>query len=330
MRLQATLRLQLPAEAILRERTVWDRIRGAFGGKVDLTSDRVRPLLQATAVVDQSRAALKRLKVDNAVSLIVDDTVLFSDVEGKPDDLGDLMLAMSEYAPVLGSTFRFVRFAAEHSEAGLHHVIEIHALGEHPRSDPAASIYVGARIEELEPRPGEAADAYRERVTPLVGREGWIDGYRHQFESFVARLGDAMRAAFPEATVVEERPEAKVVRPTDGAAPTTPPAPGHRAYDPHAHYYPSPYEPMISGLMLGMFLTTAFHPPFIHVVHPSGAPIAPADQLGDHQGAIAPDAADPGAGHDGGSGDADLGDAGGDLGDSSGSDLGDGDFGGFD
>src|SRR6185503_276783 len=124
MRLQATIRLSLPSEAIQRQPTLWERVRGTFGGKVDLTSDRARPLVEAVGIVDQGRAALKRLGVHNAVSLVVDDTVLFNDTEGKPDDLGDLMVAMSEYAPVVSSGFRTIRFAAEHEEAGLHFVVE--------------------------------------------------------------------------------------------------------------------------------------------------------------------------------------------------------------
>lgn len=337
MRLQAALRLRLPHEAIPREASIWQRIRGAFGARVDLDGDRGRPLLQAIAIVDQGRTALKRLGITNAVSLVVDDTVLYSDVDGKQDDLGDLVLAMSEYSPVVSSSFRYIRFAVEHEEAGLHFVVETHAVGEHPIEEPAATIHVGARVVDLEAKLGETAEAYRERVTRLIAREGWLDGCRRQFEAFVARLGDSFRAAFPEGQLAEEGVVAKVVRPADGAPSPRHLGPGHPGYDPHAYYYPSPLEPMLSGLMLSMFLTSAFHPPFIHVVHPSGAPIAPADQLAEHAGELSPEAADPGVeaaaaggehgGGDEAGGDGDLGgdDFDGDLGDAG--DFGGGDFG---
>jgi hypothetical protein len=291
-------------------------------------------LLEAAAIVDQARVALKRLGVENAVSLVIDDTVIFSDTQGRPDDLGDLMIAMSEHAPVFGAGFRTIRLAAEHEQAGVRYVIEIHCVAEHSKEEPAARVYVGGRIAELEARPGETAESYRDRVASRISEPALLDAARRQFEAFVARVADAVRATFPEGRVIEADATAKVVRPTAAADRAQRPQPGHPAYDPYANYYPSPFEPMLSGLMLGMFMSSAFHPPFIHVVHPSGAPIGTADQLGNHAGELDADAPDPGVAEADYGGDGDYGgggaeaDVGGDFGD--GGDFGGGDFGGFD
>jgi hypothetical protein len=330
MRLQAEVLLYLPAEGVLRAESLWDRVKKTFGARVDLSSARARVMLEATAVVDQSRLAMKRLGVDNAVSLVIDDTVIFSDTAGRPDDLGDLMLAMSEHAPVYGQGFRSIRFAAEHEEGGLRYVIEVHCLAEHDKDAPAARVYLGGRVRALEALSGESGDAYQARVAPQIAKEGFLDGHRRQFEAFAARLADALRATFPEGRVEEVAAEAKVVRPAAPGSEAPRPQPGHPAYDPYAHYYPSPFEPMLSGLMLGMFMSHMFAPSFIHVVHPSGAHIAPADQLDGHAGEVSGEAGDPGdaasadhGGHDGG--DVDGGDfGGGDF--DGGGDFGGGDF----
>jgi hypothetical protein len=95
--------------------------------------------------------------------------------------------------------------------------------------------------------------------------------------------------------------------------------------------------------MIGSFLSSGFASPHIMVVHPSGTPIAPANELSNHTDELAPDAQDPGLaageGHadaesaEGGDGDpgGDGGYEGGDAGDlNGGGDFG-GDFGdGFD
>jgi hypothetical protein len=81
-------------------------------------------------------------------------------------------------------------------------------------------VSVGGRIRDLEPRPGETADAYRARVEPLAKDAGLLETARMQFQSFVGRLEAALHAALPEATVEEKRADAVVVRPT--TQPTAP------------------------------------------------------------------------------------------------------------
>jgi hypothetical protein len=102
MRLQSTIDLFLRGEAIHREPSFWERVRRAVGGKVDISTDCVRVALEATAVVDQVRRVFTRLGVTDALSLVIDDEVLFRDTEGRPDDLGDLVLALAEHASVFG------------------------------------------------------------------------------------------------------------------------------------------------------------------------------------------------------------------------------------
>jgi hypothetical protein len=328
------------AEPVHREAGFWDKLRRGLGGKVDLDTGQVRVALEATALVDSIKRAFARVGIDNAVSLVIDDTVIFQDSAGRPGDLPDLILALSEHASVFGRGFREMKLAAEHEEASLHLLAEVRAVTQHRRGEPSAYVSVGARIKDLEPRPGESADAYRARVEPLAKDAGLLETARMQFQSFVGRLEAALSAALPEATVEEKRADAVVVRPT--TQPTAPAEdPRSPVYDPYALYYPSPMSTVLDFMLISSFMTMMMPPPMIMVVHPSGVPIGGADTIASHPEAVEASAIDPGeahGGHDGAGGDYGDGDADGghdaladnsDFGDDAGGDFGD-DGGGFD
>src|SRR4051812_31670769 len=299
MRLIGQIQITMAAsEAVHREPGLWEKLKRGLGGNVNLDTGEVRVALEATALVDQVKRALVRLGVDNAVSLVVDDTIIFQDSEGRAGDLPDLILALSEHASVFGRGFREMKLAVEREEGNLHLLIEVRALTQHRRGEPSAYVSVGGRIKDLEPRTGESADAYRARVEPLARDPGLLETARLQFQSFVGRLEAALHAALPEATVEEKRADAVVVRPT---AQPTPPAQDPRSpvYDPYALYYPSPIGTMLDVMLISSFMTMMMPPPMIMVVHPSGVPIGGADTIASHPEAVEASAVDPGDAHDG-------------------------------
>ena len=281
------------AEAVHREPGFWDKIKRGLGSKVDLDTGEVRVALEASALVDQVKRALGRLGIDNAVSLVVDDTIIFQDIEGRPGDLPDLILALSEHASVFGRGFREMKLAVEHDEAGLHLLIEVRALHAAQAWRAVRVRLDGGRIKELEPRKGEAADAYRARVEPLAQDSGLLATARMQFQSFVGRLEAALHAALPEARVEEKRAEALVVRPTTQPKQPRPQDPRSPMYDPYAVYYPvSPLGVMLDVMLISSFMHMMMPPP-IMIVHPSGAPIGTADTIKDHPEAVEASAHDP-------------------------------------
>ena len=334
MRLVGTIAIHLSGSLIEREPTMWEKLRTKLGGSVDLSTDKVKVELEATAMVDAVRKALVRLRVTNALSLVIDQTVIFQDVHGKTDDLPDLLIAMSEHASVFGKGFKEMRFAAEHEEAGLHLVIETRARTEHLSSEPAAVVSVGGRLKALEPQPSESAEDYRRRVEPLTKDTGGLEAARAQFESFISRLEDALRATLPEARIEQLRAEARLVKPTrrTPAEREHPRSPVHPGYDPHAIYYPSPMGMMLDAMILTSFMHMMMPSPFIHVVNPAGAALGTTQEVAanperadDDPGerAAADDDPDSDAGDD--AGHDDHGDTGG-----GGDDFGGGDFGGGD
>ncbi len=346
MRLNGQIVIHVRGETINRDPTLWEKLRRGMGGQVNLDTGQVRNQLEATAVVDGARRALGQLEVNNALSLVIDDQVIFQDSDGKTADLPDLVLALSEHSSVFGRGFRELRFAAEHEEAGLHLVIETRARTEHRRDEPAAFVTVGGRLTAFEPRKGEDAEQYRARVEPLVRDGARVETARLQFESFVGRLENALARMLPDAEVALKKAEAKLIKAKPGqlAPASAALSPTHPAYDPYLAYYPSPMGVMLDTMMIASFMSM-MHPPHLFVSHASGAPIGSLDQVAANPDSVADDAPDPGveasaddandaAGADeggfDGAGDADSGGGFDDGGGFDGGDFGGGDFGGFD
>jgi hypothetical protein len=333
MRLVGTLEIHIPGNFIEREPTFFEKLKKRLGGSLDLSTNRIRVELEATAIVDQTRRALGRLGVTNALSLVIDDTVIFEDSEGKADDLPDLVIALSEHASVFGRGFKELRFAAEHEEGNLHLVIETRALTEHDATHPAALVSVGGRLKALEPVPGESPEQYRARVEPMTKDTVVFETARLQFQGFMGRLENALRAAMPQARIEEKRAEARLVKATPSVPAERPVTePTHPGYDPFMRYYPmSPMGLMLDAMIISSFMH-AMHPsPNIFVTNPQGTPLGTTQQVAAEPERL--DSGDQGGGDDqGGAGDeaSAQDDAGSDFGDDGGGysdDMG-GDFGG--
>jgi hypothetical protein len=302
MKLHGVIELTVAGERVLRAPNLWDKVKRAFGGEPDLRTDTVRASLEATAIVEAVRVALGRLGATNAISLVIDDQVLYQDREGRPDDFGDLFLAFHDNAPVFGGSFRLLRLAAEHEEAGLHLVIETIARSEHHVEEPAARVVVAGRVRDFEPRPGEDGPSYQRRLEAIAGNPMRVTTAQGQFESFVARLGDAMRSSMPEAEVKVLEANALIERPSQRPAKPAPPT--SRRYDPYAYHYGSPLDPILSVVMWSTFLSMGHHHHGVVVDQDSDAG---AD--GGNDGDV-----DGGAdGSDAGDGDFDMGDFGGEF-----------------
>jgi hypothetical protein len=340
MRLVGTIAIHVRGSLVEREPTIWEKLRQKLGGSVDLTTEKVKVELEATAVVEQVRRAVARLSVTNALSLVIDDTVIFQDTEGKAHDLPDLVIALAEHASVFGRGFKELRFAAEHEEAGLHLVLETRARTEHLATEPAAIVSIGGRLKALEPRPGESAEDYQRRVEPLTKNTSALEASRAQFESFISRLEDALRATMPEARIEQVRAEARLVKATRRTpAARTPREPTHPAYDPHAIYYPNPMGMMLDAMIITSFMHMMMPSPFFHVVNPAGAHLGTTQQVAAEPDRLEHDPQETqGAADEAGTGDSDFGseDAPADYADADvasdldGGDFGGGDFGGFD
>jgi hypothetical protein len=279
MKLHGIIEVRVHGERVLRDPRFWDKVKTTFGGTADLRTDRVRAEIEAATLVEGTRRALTQLGVENAISLVIDRQVLFEDRQGRPDDLVDLMAAFHENAPVFGSEFELLRLVVEHEEAGLHVVVETMARSVHPVDETAARVVVGGRIRDFEPRSGETADAYRARVEPLMATPAVFETHRLQFESFVARLADALRGTLADAEINVREAEARVEKPERAPSKAPPVSPTDRRYDPYDTYYPSPLPGVLTMVMWGSMLSWAMMPHYTIINH-AGTALGATDALG--------------------------------------------------
>jgi hypothetical protein len=323
MKLYATLAVRVEATEILRAPGFLDKLRRAFGGTPDLRTGEMRSAIEAAALVEAVRDALRKIGATDAISLVIDGTVLFHDREGHPDDLGDLFLAFAENESVFGQGFEELRLAVEHREAGLHLVVEVQARPVHAPTAPAIRIIVSGRIDALTPRPGDDAESYRKRAEPVAADPRALEVHRLQFEAFADRLRAAIAAAMPTASVEVEAAEARVVRPDPEQRPPQALPPDAAGYDPYTAYYPSPLGFLPEALLWSSLFSMAMPPHYVVVDHtnrpygfaddPGIDTAAPPSDFGDSTAddtGFAPDDAD--AGDDGWSADVGGDDFGGD------------------
>ena len=332
MRLLGTVHVSIAGSLVEREPTRWEKLKRSLGASLDLSTNQMKVELEATAVIDGVKRAISRLGVNNAITLVIDETVIFQDTQGNADDLGDLTVAMAEHASVFGRGFKELRFAAEHVEGNLHLVIETRARTIHKAEEPAAIISVGGRLKALEPRPGESPDDYRARIEPLTKDTVAFETARLQFQTFVTRLEEALSTTMPQARVEEVKAEARLVKasPRDlTKRPDTVRDPAHPAYDPFLMYYPSPMGTLLDVMLISSFMH-ALHPPHMFITNPAGHSLGSVQDVKDEPERLADD-------HEpdrGGSDEADSGDEGGyqESADEGGDDGGGGfdDGGGFD
>jgi hypothetical protein len=264
MKLYGAIAVHVDAVDVVRAPKFFEKVQRVFGRSPDLRTGKQHSAIEAAALIDATRDAFRRVGATNAISLVVDNTVLFHDRDAKPDDLGDLFLAFHDNASVFGEQFEELRLAIEHHEAGLHVVLEAQARPVHARGVPPIRVVISGRVEALTPKPGEDADAYRSRVEPIATDRNALETYRVQFEAFVQRVRDAIATAMPTARVEVESAEARIVRPHP-TQPEQPLPPDARDYDPYVAYYPNRFG-MLGEMFMWSALFSMMMPPHFAVV----------------------------------------------------------------
>jgi hypothetical protein len=337
MKLFGCITATVAAQEILRQPNWWEKVRKAFGDDPNLGSGQAQSALEATVLVEVARDALRSIGASNAISLVIDDTVLFHDRDGASDDMGDLFLAFHDNSSVFGEGFREIRLAVEHEEAGIHIVIEIQARGQHAVGVPAVRIIISGRAVALTPKRGEDAEDYRKRAEPFANNPQAIETMRVQFQGFVARLRDAVASAMPTGTIEVADSDVRIARPSKTAlVQRDEVSPGARNYDPYNNYYPAAAGSMMIDAMIWSTVFSAMHTPHYVVVdhhnHVQGRTDDPGIEAGPTVDPSQTEAGDWGQSEaqevGDSSGDASSSD-GGDYGTSDGGDFG-GDFGGID
>ena len=213
MRLTAQARLFLPGEPVFRDPTFMDKLRSALGGDPDRRTGEIALTRSAIMLTEQIRQALGRAGIDNAVTLLADDDVLFVDADGTPGDADLLVNAVRESAGRFERGFEVIRAVFEHAEHGMELLIEVTVNRVHKMEDPSATFALSGRLQTLRPLPGEDTEHARERIAKQLADADVVATGVRELSALVGRLEKGAVEAFPRAIVETDDAAAMVVRP---------------------------------------------------------------------------------------------------------------------
>lgn len=312
MRLVCQGRIYLPGEQVFRAPHFWDKVKHFFGSEMNLATGEQRLTRDALSLTEAIQQGLARAGIRNAVSLVVDTDVVFQDQDGHDNDAEMLVAAMREAHDRFEHGFEVLRAVFEHQAGGLHLLIEVTVKTKHPADAPAATIAIGARIDELRPQDGEAMEAARERIGKRLGDATLVPTYRNALGDVASKIQQGLARTFPQGRVDVDEPEVAIVRPSgeqvrDAAGhvdersatlrdhPAYPRAGAYGPYyDPWGTYYRDPMDTFVNLMVINALMSPRPHwgySPYglgagwasygapVHVIHHNGTPIGDAAHM---------------------------------------------------
>jgi hypothetical protein len=277
MRLTAQVRLFLQGEEVFRKPGFWDKIKSAFGSDVDLRTGELRVTQNALALTEQVTQALALAGIRNAVSLAIDNDVVFQDLEERPDDADQLVAAMRQAAPRFQAGFEQLRAVFEHHAQGMHSLVEVNVRALAQSGQAHAVVAIGGRIDELRPREGEDIEAAKDRIGKALANAQLVPMYKQVLGDLAARIQAGLQRVFPMARLEADAAEVQVVRPSgqevrDFAAERNERAAQLRAepmwrrgwsygpyYDPWTTYYHDPMDTFVNLMVLDALMHPRHH-----------------------------------------------------------------------
>lgn len=222
MRFLGNIALTARGEVVRREPGFWERFKQVFSRDKGLDQRDTQALMTTAHLLAGVRHTLEGVGITNAVRLVIDGVVLFEDLVGKKDDVGDLFAAFYENEALYGKAFKALSLTVEHVEGGLVLVIALTASGDRTSDESHIEVVISGRVEALLQDTPDVASLFASPARP--------EAYRLQFERFVNRMHDALAAALPEVAVSAANVSTRLVKPSQPAT--------HRAGDPWYAVHP--------------------------------------------------------------------------------------------
>ncbi len=274
MHLTAQARIFLPGEDVFRKPTFWDKVGSFFGGEADLRTGEIQLTQDVLALTEQIQQALGLAKIKNAVTLVIDQDVIYQDLDDIDNDADLLVKAARENAPRFIRGFQVLRAVFEHEADGLHALIEITVRAKAKKTEPTATVSVGARIQELRPKEDESLEDAKERIGRALGNAQLVPTYRNALNNLMNKIGAGLQRVFASGRVEVDPADAQVVRPSGQdvralgqsggeqrdadllGAPNYPGRGGYGPYyDPWCTYYRDPMDTFVNLMILDALIS---------------------------------------------------------------------------
>jgi hypothetical protein len=287
--------VDLPSAETERRKGPIEWVRALFGAQIDLRSGREELTVGALWLVEGLVEAFAAMGVDDVISFIVDEEVVYLDAEDVPGDL-PMILRAAERSGVLDRKFHEMHLVLAHRSEALHTIIDCQVKNGVLLGEAEMTIALSGRIRELQIRRGETARRYAERVQAFAAGGETFEPTRRELDALTERIANELTSVLRGAKVTREaaavqlvRPDARQVgrfgrlgfggevrTPTYRAIPT---ARRDGAYDdPFYYYHHDPYYDFTSYLLVdSMIHHGAWRSPHVRVVDPAGAALFAGD-----------------------------------------------------
>src|SRR5579864_1568949 len=161
--IKSRITVDLPSVETRRSMGPVEWMRSLFGASIDLRSGKEELTVGALSLVEGLVEGFSRAGVTNAISLLVDKKVVYLDTNDVPDDI-PLIGKAAEQTGILDKKFTEMHLVLSHKEAGLHVICDTLIQSKVLLGEAEMQVVLSARVEDLQIRPGETAQAYAERI----------------------------------------------------------------------------------------------------------------------------------------------------------------------
>jgi diguanylate cyclase (GGDEF)-like protein len=258
---------------------------------------RKQVVLQSVSLLTALGQGFAKAGVNDIVSLMVDDNVVFLDTMGRDDDLKLAIQAVLDLPPDKLS-YSKIFLVLEHRVGDVHIVIEATVHSTFREGSYPMRLRIMGRVMSLRPKMGESASAYSDRIRNFVGQPDGVQIYRQQVKEITLTIASAMEAAFPGCPVRISKTFVQIIRlepeqiqelsqlPLGGQIPEPQYRPAPEAGttggldDRYEYFYFDPYHALLNWCLLDSMLTKrTWSSSTFRVIHPSGSILHKGDDL---------------------------------------------------
>lgn len=288
--LQSEIFINLPSVDVENQKGFWNRMLSQVDQDLkDESSGKKQVVLQSVSLLTALAQGFSKAGVNDIVSLMVDDEVVFLDTMGRDDDLRYALEAVMNL-PSDKSSFSHVFLVLEHVLDDMHVVIEATVHSKYREGSYPMRIRSMSRIMPLRPNGSEMAAAYAGRVRAFVRNPQAIQLHREKLTTFSLAISKAMEEALPgcpmriSKTLVQvTRLEPEQIQALGGLAlggqiPAQQYRPAPEAGttggldDRYEYFYYDPYHALVNWCLLDAMITErTWSEKHFRVVHPNGS-----------------------------------------------------------
>ncbi len=298
--LKSCILVDLPSQERLREVSSWDRFLSLFGVKPNLASGVDELTVGAVALLNGVFAAFRQCGVQDVMSLIVDQKLVYFDEKGVESDV-ELADAALKESGILCQPFKEMRMGMSHQHDGLHTLIDVRLSSQVKHGSPEMRIDLSSRILACGIEKGETAKAYAERISEFAKNTGALEFYVQTLRNLATQLATGLDTTLPGTTTQVLPVKMQIIRPTAkqlrqlpslgfGDKVLTPPyrpQPNLLAYGPDdviplSSYYQDPYQDFCHFVLYTC--APAWSQPFVEIVTDVGQVLFSGAETAQHPG----------------------------------------------